>query len=87
MLSLLYQNIYYICIVDECKCSVACSYEGKKWGKGFEMLNMSREGMINYSMDHRRLFDFSSPIFVIGSDEAPVAVAVAWETIKKGVLG
>lgn len=38
-------------------------------------------------MDHRRLFAFSCPIGVIECDEAPVAVAVACETLyKEGVI-
>lgn len=34
-------------------------------------------------MDHRRLFAFSCPIGVIECDDAPVAVAVACETLYK----
>lgn len=39
------------------------------------------KGKVDYSMDHRRLFAFSCPIGVIECDEAPVAVAVACETL------
>lgn len=54
----------------------------KGGGYGFEEMHNMKEGRY-YSMDHRRLFAFSCPIGVIECDDAPVAVAVACETLYK----